>query len=83
MALAPPASGRFAGARCPHDWHRSRRPIVPHAGGMISKLGLVNRIGREYIAMSFVFTVIVVVPLLAVGVNRLRGRTMAERGLRT
>ena len=29
--------------------------------------------------MSFVFTVIVVVPLLTVGIQRLRGRAMAER----
>ena len=42
-------------------------------------VGLVNLVGREYIAMSVVFTVIVVAPLLTVGICRLRGPAMAER----
>ncbi len=78
MALAPPASGAFAGARCPIGTVLAVRSC-PFRGGSISRLGLVNRVGREYIAMSFVFTVIVVVPLLTVGIYRLRGRAMAER----
>ena len=43
---------------------------------LLSRVGLVELIGKGYNAMSFVFTVIVVVPLLTVGVYRLRGRAM-------
>ena len=46
------------------------------------RVGLVELVGKGYNAMSIVFTVIVVAPLLTVGVYRLRGRAMAQPGPR-
>ena len=48
------------------------------AGYLLSRVGLVELVGKGYNAMSIVFTVILVVPLLTVGVYRLRGRAMAR-----
>lgn len=45
---------------------------------LLSRVGLVDLIGKGYNAMSFVFTAIVVVPLLTVGVYRLRGRGLGR-----
>ena len=44
------------------------------ASYLLSRVGLVDLIGKGYNAMSYVFTAIVVVPLLTVGAYRLRGR---------
>ena len=49
------------------------------AGYLLSRVGLVGLIGTGYNAMSIVFMAIVVVPLLTVGIYKLRGRAMAER----
>ena len=46
---------------------------------LLSIVGLVDLIGKGYNAMSVVFTVIVLAPLLTVGICRLRGPAMAER----
>lgn len=58
------------------------RPVIAAglllAGYLLSLVGLVELIGKGYNAMSVVFTVIVVVPLLTLGVYRLRGRAMAR-----
>ena len=42
------------------------------ASYLLSRVGLVDLIGKGYNAMSYVFTAIVVIPLLTVGVYRLR-----------
>ena len=49
------------------------------AGYLLSRVGLVGLVGTGYNAMSIVFMAIVVVPLLTVGIYKLRGRAMAER----
>ena len=58
------------------------RPVIAAglllAGYLLSRVGLVELVGKGYNAMSIVFTVIVVAPLLTVGVYRLRGRAMAQ-----
>ena len=52
------------------------RPVVAVvlllAGYLLSRVGLVDLIGTGYNAMSFVFMAIVVVPLLTVGVHKVR-----------
>ena len=42
------------------------------AGYLLSRVGLIDLIGMGYNAMSFIFMAIVVVPLLTVGVYKLR-----------
>ncbi len=58
------------------------RPVIGAglllAGYLLSRVGLVELVGKGYNAMSIVFTVIVVAPLLTVGVYRLRGRAAAR-----
>ena len=49
------------------------------AAYLLSRVGLVGLVGTGYNAMSVVFMAIVVVPLLTVGVYKLRGSAMAER----
>ena len=53
--------------------------ILLLASYLLSRVGLVDLIGKGYNAMSYVFTAIVVFPLLTVGVYRLRGHAMAGR----
>ena len=70
---------RARGSRMPARLRPLVAVLLLAAGYLLSLVGLVDLIGMGYNAMSFIFMAIVVLPLLTVGVYKLRGRAMAER----
>lgn len=70
---------RARGSSMPARWRPLIALFLLTTGYAMSRIGLVDLIGMGYNAMSFVFMAIVVVPLLTVGVYKLRGRATAER----
>ncbi|MDE2782309.1 MAG: hypothetical protein OXK77_05080 [Gemmatimonadota bacterium] len=70
---------RARGSSMPSRWRPLIALFLLATGYAMSRIGLVDLIGMGYNAMSFVFMGVVVVPLLTVGVYKLRGRATAER----
>jgi len=65
---------RARGGRMPARLRPVTALLLLVAGYLLSRVGLIDLIGMGYNAMSFIFMAIVVVPLLTVGVYKLRGR---------
>ncbi len=63
---------RSRGGRMPARMRPLTAVLLLVAGYLLSRVGLIDLIGMGYNAMSFIFMAIVVVPLLTVGVYKLR-----------